>query len=198
MENTYIQIEPMFTITRVSKACRLALSQKSKDKRAYQQIELWKRQELIECVTSRQETMKDCAKRLDINYCTAKHILKVYRRTGSYESDLMRKKKERDEELRQKVLNDSQFADYTMNEFGCLPKQKESSFTQSSTKEISMIKSDESCHEDTRSASHSEEQAPVGSNGFQEHYFEPNFLFENLSAKYESPMDNSRPHLINA
>ena len=89
---------------------------KNKSKRAYQHIELWKRKELIECVNKKEETMKDCSKRLGINYCTAKHILKVYRKTGSFETDLMRKKKEKDEELNQKVLNDSQFSEFTIND----------------------------------------------------------------------------------
>jgi hypothetical protein len=63
-------------------------------KRPYKHIELWKRKELIQCVTSKEETMKDCSKRLGINYCTTKHIMKVFRRTGSCETDLMRKKKQ--------------------------------------------------------------------------------------------------------
>ena len=89
---------------------------KNKNKRAYQHIELWKRKELIECVNKKEETMKDCSKRLGINYCTAKHILKVYRKTGSFETDLMRKKKEKDEELKQRVLNDTQFAEFSAND----------------------------------------------------------------------------------
>lgn len=85
-------------------------------KRAYQQVDLWKRKELIDCVNRKQETMKECAKRLQINYCTAKHIMKVFRRSGSYETDLMRKKKQKEQALRQRVLNDSQFAQYTQAE----------------------------------------------------------------------------------
>mmetsp|Transcript_13115 Transcript_13115/g.11594 ORF Transcript_13115/g.11594 Transcript_13115/m.11594 type:complete len:158 (+) Transcript_13115:204-677(+) len=83
------------------------------NKRAYQQIDLWKRKELIESVNKKEETMKDAAKRLGINYCTAKHIMKVFRRSGSYETDLMRKKKQKEHELREKVLNDHQFAEMT-------------------------------------------------------------------------------------
>lgn len=94
---------------------------KNKNKRAYQHIELWKRKELIECVNKKEETMKDCSKRLGINYCTAKHILKVYRKTGSFETDLMRKKKEKDEELKQRVLSDSQFAEFSGNECNVNP-----------------------------------------------------------------------------
>lgn len=74
-----------------------------KDKRAYQHVDLWKRKELIDCVKKREETMKDCAKRLGINYSTAKHILKVYRRTGSIETDLMKKRKEKNMKLQQKL-----------------------------------------------------------------------------------------------
>mmetsp|Transcript_36457 Transcript_36457/g.36063 ORF Transcript_36457/g.36063 Transcript_36457/m.36063 type:complete len:157 (+) Transcript_36457:23-493(+) len=81
-------------------------------KRAYQQVELWKRKELIDTVNKKEETMKECAKRLGINYCTAKHIMKVFRKSGSYETDLMKKKKEKEQALRERVLNDTQFADY--------------------------------------------------------------------------------------
>lgn len=81
-------------------------------KRAYHQVDLWKRKDLIETITRKDETMKVAAKRLGINYCTAKHIMKVFRRSGSHETDLMRKKKRMKFEMREKVLNDSQFSDY--------------------------------------------------------------------------------------
>jgi len=88
-----------------------------KGKRAYKLIEMWKRIDLIDSVTSKAETMKDCSIRLGINYWTAKHIIKVYRSTGSYETDLTRKKKQKDLELKQKVLNDSQFEEFTSKRF---------------------------------------------------------------------------------
>lgn len=92
------------------------MNKSKQTKRAYQQVELWKRKELIDSVNRKEETMKECAKRLGINYCTAKHIMKVFRKSGSYETDLMRKKKEKEQALRERVLNDAQFADYTQFE----------------------------------------------------------------------------------
>ena len=92
------------------------MNKAKQNKRAYQQIDLWKRKELIDTIVRKDETMKDAANRLNINYWTAKHIMKVYRRSGSYETDLMRKKKKREYELKEKVLHDSQFADYTQLE----------------------------------------------------------------------------------
>lgn len=92
------------------------MNKSKQTKRAYQQVDLWKRKELVDSVNRKEETMKECAKRLNINYCTAKHIMKVWRRSGSYETDLMRKKKQKEQALRQRVLNDAQFAEYTNNE----------------------------------------------------------------------------------
>lgn len=159
-----------------------------KSKRAYQQVDLWKRKELIDCVRSKQETMKDSAKRLGINYCTAKHILKVYRRSGSYETDLMRKKKKQHEELRQKVLNDSQFADLTMKELDTC-----SQGAQGSTKEVPAIEeisNHESTHhnttENTFDAQPVEASIPTCSG------LNPNFLFENVSSDFSADF---RPQL---
>lgn len=128
--------------------------QKEKTKRAYQHIELWKRKELVEKVSTREETMKDWSKRLGINYCTAKHILKIFRRTGSIETDLMKKKKEKEEELRQRVLNDSQFADYAMNQYvnPKIEKTKGSSSKNSSTKDICEFQNYEGSYENCQSS----------------------------------------------
>lgn len=52
--------------------------------------------------------MKDCAKRLGVNYSTAKHILKVYRKTGSIETDLMKKRKLRSQRLKEKAQRKSE------------------------------------------------------------------------------------------
>ena len=41
-------------------------------------------------------TIKEAAKGLDINYSTAKHIIKVYRQTGEIETKIMMKRKTRD------------------------------------------------------------------------------------------------------
>jgi hypothetical protein len=84
-------------------------------KRPYKHIELWKRKELIRCVTRKEETMKDCSKRLGINYCTTKHIMKVFRRTGSCETDLMRKKNQH-----VRILTDNKSSTYNVGEFSSL------------------------------------------------------------------------------
>ena len=41
-------------------------------------------------------TIKDAAKELDINYSTAKHIMKVFRQTGEVETKIMMKRKTKD------------------------------------------------------------------------------------------------------
>lgn len=69
---------------------------KKRNKRSYIQCELWKRQALIEKVDKDGLTIKDAAKILDVNYSTAKHIMKVYRQTGEVETKIMMKKKNRD------------------------------------------------------------------------------------------------------
>jgi hypothetical protein len=161
---------------------------KSKGKRPYQQIELWKRIELIDCVFQRRETMKDCAKRLNINYCTAKHILKVYRKTGSYETDLMRKKKVKSEELKFRVLNDSQFAEYAINQLGYLPTKPEVHHSdQASTNNGS--KHEDSVGENTHNflvESKTDQMLPQNIIGETENLnlLDPNFLFENVSCEF--------------
>ena len=62
-------------------------------KRGYVQWELWKREALIEKVDQEGMTIKDAAKEIGINYSTAKHIVKVYRKTGTVETKMMKKKK---------------------------------------------------------------------------------------------------------
>ena len=185
---------------------QLNSSEKASGKRAYQQIDLDKRQELIECVIQKKETMKDCAKRLWINYCTAKHILKVYRRTGSFETDLMRKKKEKDEELRQKVLNDSQFADYALKEYGIDTENNHelNSNNQSSTQEVMSLKDDNSHHEESHnhsSESGSDEYMPVGARPYQPEaqvcLHNPNFLFENPNVEFHCAQFEEGPQLSN-
>lgn len=134
------QIEPMFMIIKTeSRRSRQYLNKK----RAYQHVDLCKRKELVYCISQRIETMKDCAKRLNINYCTAKHIMKVYRRTGFVETDTMRKKQEKDEELKIKVLNDVQFSDFSgSNSVESTPKNKERKYSN----ELNEFNSSESTH----------------------------------------------------
>ena len=51
-------------------------------KRSYIPVELDKRQELVRVVEEDGLTIKEAALNLKINYSTAKHIIKVYKRTG--------------------------------------------------------------------------------------------------------------------
>lgn len=67
-----------------------------RNKRSYIQCELWKRQSLVEKVEKEGMTIKDAAKVLDINYSTAKHIIKVYRKTGETETKIMIKRNKKD------------------------------------------------------------------------------------------------------
>lgn len=61
------------------------------NKRNYTYIELWKRKAIIECFLNKNESVKKCAQRLGVKYITAKHIVKVYKRTGNIETKLMKK-----------------------------------------------------------------------------------------------------------
>lgn len=70
-----------------------AKSEKKSNKRSYVQCDLWKRQSLVEKVEKDGLTIKDAAKELDINYSTAKHIMKVFRQTGEIETKVMMKRK---------------------------------------------------------------------------------------------------------
>lgn len=70
---------------------------KKNGKRSYVQCELWKRQSLVERVEKDGMTIKDAAKELDINYSTAKHIMKVFRQTGETETKIMMKRKTKDQ-----------------------------------------------------------------------------------------------------
>lgn len=51
-------------------------------KRSYIPVELDKRQKLIQAVEEEGLTIKEAAQNLKINYSTAKHIVKVFKRTG--------------------------------------------------------------------------------------------------------------------
>jgi hypothetical protein len=109
-------MKAMFTITKNNSPN--TKTNQMNGKRPYKHIELWKRKELIRCVTRKEETMKDCSKRLGINYCTTKHIMKVFRRTGSCETDLMRKKKQH-----VRILTDKKSSTYNVGEVNSLHRQ---------------------------------------------------------------------------
>lgn len=66
------------------------------NKRPYSYVELWKRKKIIECSLTKKESVKKCAQRLGVKYITAKHIVKVYKRTGQIETKIMKKSSNRD------------------------------------------------------------------------------------------------------
>jgi hypothetical protein len=68
----------------------------TRGKRAYVQCELWKRKSIVEKVEKGGMTIKDAAIELGINYSTAKHIMKVYRKSGDVETKIMMKRKTKD------------------------------------------------------------------------------------------------------
>lgn len=51
-------------------------------KRSYIPVEQDKRRQLIGLVEKEEITIKEAALKLKINYSTAKHIIKMYKRTG--------------------------------------------------------------------------------------------------------------------
>ena len=61
-------------------------------KRSYIPVEMEKRQQLIKAVEEEGLTIKEAAQNLKINYSTAKHIVKVYKRTGEISTLLMSKR----------------------------------------------------------------------------------------------------------
>ena len=56
-------------------------------------MELDKRQELIHIFRTEGITIKEAADRANINYSTAKHILKTYKQTGMVETTQMMRRK---------------------------------------------------------------------------------------------------------
>ncbi len=55
-------------------------------KRSYVPVDVEKRQRLIKAVEEDGLTIKEAAQNLKINYSTAKHIVKVYKRTGELQA----------------------------------------------------------------------------------------------------------------
>lgn len=58
-------------------------------KRSYVPVDVDKRQKLIKAVEEDGLTIKEAAQSLKINYSTAKHIVKVYKRTGEITTQVM-------------------------------------------------------------------------------------------------------------
>lgn len=61
-------------------------------KRSYIPVEFEKRQKLIQAVEEEGLTIKEAAQNLKINYSTAKHIVKVFKRTGEVQTQMMNKR----------------------------------------------------------------------------------------------------------
>lgn len=61
-------------------------------------MELDDRESLIEKVISEGKTIKQASEEMNINYSTAKHILKVFRKTGRAETLLMLKRQKKNKE----------------------------------------------------------------------------------------------------
>jgi predicted transcriptional regulator len=62
-------------------------------KRSYIPVENNKRQRLIKAVEEEGLTIKEAAQNLKINYSTAKHIVKVYKKTGDVSTSMLNKRK---------------------------------------------------------------------------------------------------------
>ena len=65
----------------------------AKKKRNYSYIKLGTRQRLISLVYKEGFQIKEAAQMIGMNYSTAKHIIKIFKRTGSIETKLMIKNK---------------------------------------------------------------------------------------------------------
>lgn len=61
-------------------------------KRSYVPVDMDKRQQLIKAVEEEGLTIKEAAQNLKINYSTAKHIVKVYKRTGEVSTSMLNKR----------------------------------------------------------------------------------------------------------
>ena len=60
---------------------------KLRDKRNYVSLSVERRRELIEAVLEQEIPIKEASQLLDINYSTAKHIIKLYKKTGQIETN---------------------------------------------------------------------------------------------------------------
>lgn len=64
-----------------------------KRKRNYRPVDVEKRQALIQIIESEGITIKEASERLNMNYSTAKYILKTFRSTGMVETQQMMRRK---------------------------------------------------------------------------------------------------------
>ncbi len=78
-----------------------AKANSNKGKRSYVPVELEKRQQLLTIIDNEGLTIKEAAVKLGINYSTAKHIVKTFKRTGTLETQLMKKKKQVEQQNKQ-------------------------------------------------------------------------------------------------
>jgi endonuclease V-like protein UPF0215 family len=65
-------------------------------KRSYIPVEVEKRQKLIQLVEEDGLTIKEAAQNLKINYSTAKHIVKVFKRTGEVQTQIGKRLPDKD------------------------------------------------------------------------------------------------------
>jgi len=88
-------------------------------KREYHYIELWKRKEIIEWFQSKKESIKKCSQRLGIKYITAKHIVKIYKKTGKIETKIMRQsqRKSIEQQIYESNLWEHNYADDKYSNF---------------------------------------------------------------------------------
>lgn len=62
-------------------------------KRSYVNHDIEKKYNLVQVIEEQGITIKEAAAQLDINYSTAKHIMKLYKETGHIKSRVITKKK---------------------------------------------------------------------------------------------------------
>ena len=73
-------------------------------KRSYIPVDYANRKGLVDLVETHGMTIKDAARRLQINYSTAKHIMKVFKKTGAAETVLMKRRRQKIAAMRRQGL----------------------------------------------------------------------------------------------
>ena len=74
------------------------------EKRSYVPVDYENRKSLVDLVETHGMTIKDAARRLRINYSTAKHIVKVFKKTGAAETVLMKRRRQKIAAMRRQGL----------------------------------------------------------------------------------------------
>ena len=81
-ENYEEQLEEHQSVREEMKYEFVTKKSNSKNKRSYVPVELSKREDLVRVIEEEKITIKEAALKLGINYSTAKHIMKTYKKTG--------------------------------------------------------------------------------------------------------------------